>query len=101
MTVLSPVRPKGFPLVVAEARLSQGKATAPRSLFLAYNDDPTHPEFVVAIWNHDHGAFGDSDYILGEARVALPTAYNYFIDRLQRDYVFYTSKGVPLTGFPQ
>lgn len=80
--------------VVAQALLSRGAMTAPRSTFVAVPaQEMDRGPILVAEWNHQTGSWFNTEYGAED----LGTAYYYFGKRLDRDRILYLSKGVPLT----
>lgn len=87
--------------VVAQALLSRGNMTAPRSAFVAVRQPGTdeHAEVIVAEWNHQTGGWSRSSYFnAGNGSPKdIARAYEEFAERLMKDARRYIARDVPLT----
>jgi hypothetical protein len=87
---------------VAQALLSQGTCTAPRSLFIAVPTSDAGDPIIVAEYEHERKFYHNSHYFYpGPDGNAVAEAYEAFGRALDLDARLRIARGVPLTGFPQ
>lgn len=110
---LSNARIPGYPVILAAALLSQGRATRPRALVAA--TDESGDKGIVAEYYFAQSSLGDgygySTYyrvpnppqltVAEEREQIVVAALEEFRERLRKDYERYVSRGIPLTGQPQ
>ena len=87
------IRIEGFQ-ILAQALLSQGEATSPCSVFVAYIEEKD--EYVTSTFNHDNGFYFGSVYWQSDPE-ALRGAMEGFAAQVERDSRK-LEHGVPLTG---
>ena len=86
------IRIEGFQ-ILAQALLSQGNATSPCSVFVAYIEEKD--EYVMASFNHDNGFYFNGVYWQADPE-ALRGAMEGFAAQVERD-ARKLEHGVPLT----